>query len=83
MAVRCSSRSVYTEEPIGGDHPSPDWRLLVQRVEMPGEEQNLRAVLEAFKRELDRMTNEGQIQQAGELVAAICARFVIETARID
>jgi len=50
---------------------------------MPDEEQNLRAVLEAFKRELDRMTNEGQIQQAGELVAAICARFVIETARID
>ena len=52
-------------------------------VTMNTEEQNLRAALEALERELDRMTNEGQIQQANALVAAICARFAIETARID
>ena len=49
---------------------------------MPDEEQDLRAALEAFERELDRMLNEGEIQQANELVAYPCARFAIETARI-
>jgi len=38
---------------------------------MPDEEQDLRAALEAFERELDRMLNQGEIQQANELVACI------------
>ena len=49
---------------------------------MPDEEQDLRAALEAFGRELDRMLSEGEIQQANELVAYLCARFALETARI-
>ena len=50
---------------------------------MPDEEQNLRAAFDELERELDRMMNEGEVRQANELVAAICARFAIETARID
>jgi len=50
---------------------------------MTEEEQTLCAALDELGRELDRMMNEGQIEQANELVAAICARFAIETARID
>ena len=49
---------------------------------MTEEEQTLCAALDELGRELDRMMNEGQIEQANELVAAICARFAIETARI-
>ena len=29
-----------------------------------------------------RMLNEGEIQQARKLVASVCAKFVVETARI-
>jgi hypothetical protein len=49
---------------------------------MPDEEQELRAALEELERELDRMMNIGEVQQANALVAAICAGFAIETARI-
>ena len=36
---------------------------------------------EAEQRELDRRLEEGDPEQANELVAAICARFAIELAR--
>ena len=49
---------------------------------MHDEEQELRAALEELGRDLDRMMNIGEVQQANDLVAAICARFAIETARI-
>jgi hypothetical protein len=50
---------------------------------MLGTEAELSAALESFKRDLDRMLNAGEVKQANELVAALCARFAIETARID
>lgn len=49
---------------------------------MDANDSDFDAALEALERELDRMNNEGEIQQANELVAAICARFAIETAQI-
>ena len=49
---------------------------------MPDEEDALRDALHELERELDRMMNIGEVQQANALVAAICARFAIETARI-
>ena len=49
---------------------------------MPDEEQEVRAAFEELERELDRMMNIGEVQQANDLIAAICARFAIETARI-
>ena len=50
---------------------------------MTEEEQTLCAALDELGRELDRMMNIGEVQQANDLIAAICARFAIETARID
>ena len=50
---------------------------------MPDEEQELRAALEELERELDRMMNIGEVQQANALVAAICAGFAIETRGLD
>jgi hypothetical protein len=46
---------------------------------MDAAEQDLRDAFEELERELSRMTDE----EANALVATICAKFAIETARID
>jgi hypothetical protein len=44
-------------------------------------EDELEAALAAFSDELNRLLNVGEHRQASELVAAVAARFAIETAK--